>query len=54
VTAKPDGNRDIVVEEPAKKDPVTRVTSGATAATKAVVYYLVPVLTCLVGALASW
>ena len=58
VTAKPDLDKDIVVEEPglARDESTPKVKSGSVSVhyTKALVYYLVPVLTCLIGSLASW
>jgi len=58
VTAKPDTDKDIVVEEPglAHDDSVPKVKSGSVSShyAKALMYYLVPVLTCLIGSLVSW
>jgi hypothetical protein len=55
VTAKPEGDKDIVVDDPTKQVPSPKVTSGARQhLSKALLYYLIPVLTCLVGSLASW
>ena len=55
VTAKPE-NKDVVVAEPKNKE-APKVTSGAATTAhlaKALLYYLVPVLTCFLGSLVSW
>jgi len=53
VTAKPEGDKDIVIGQPdVHKDVKSTEKSGAgTHFTKAAIYYLVPVLTCLIGSL---
>ena len=56
VTAKPE-NKDIVLVEPKKKADPPKVKSGAAATAhlaKALLYYMVPVLTCFIGSLVSW
>ena len=56
VTAKPAGDKDIVVEE-GQDDPKLRVKSSSSSPshfTTAVIYYLVPMSTCLIGSILSW
>ena len=55
VTAKPEGDKDIVVEDPKHEaSPKVTTSAGSLHLSKALLYYLIPVLTCLVGSLASW
>ena len=60
VTAKPDGDKDIVVDEPGttkKAEQSPKVKSGSSPSvhlSRALVYYLVPVLTCFLGSFVSW